>query len=218
VNVDVEGGALDELRGLGVPGVPAVVVDGRVAHGWNPPAYAALLGVRYEAGAKLPPAVLAARLDRILESAERLLHAIPDDRITWTPPERNRTLRQLGFHVFRLSLAFVDGMDRGSFPEGWLQELAPAELRTGPDVARYGALVRARLAGWFQGAAPDEFARVVQVYYGPQSGHDLLERTTWHAAQHLRQLYALVDRLGLAPPAPMPSDQFEGLPLPAALW
>ena len=58
----------------------------------------------------------------------------------------------------------------------------------------------------------------MKVYYGPQSGHDLLERTTWHAAQHLRQLYALAERLGITPPGPLPTDAFQGLPLPDALW
>ena len=53
---------------------------------------------------------------------------------------------------------------------------------------------------------------MIKVYYGPQSGHDLLERTTWHAAQHLPQLYALAERLAITPPGPMPTDAFEGLP------
>ena len=32
-------------------------------------------------------------------------------------------------------------------------------------------------AGWFEGAGPEEFDRTVDVYYGPQGSHDLLERT-----------------------------------------
>ena len=59
---------------------------------------------------------------------------------------------------------------------------------------------------------------MIRLYYGPQSGHDLLERRRWHAAQHLRQLYALAERLEITPPAPMPADSFQGLPLPDALW
>jgi uncharacterized damage-inducible protein DinB len=201
-----------------VPGAPAVAVGGRAVHGWNPTAYAELLGVAYKPPARLSPKELAARQDRILESAARLLSQIPDDKITWSPPERNRTLRQLGFHVFRLSLAFVEAMDRGELPKAWLDEPAPAELADGRAIARYGELVRGRLTGWFEGAAASEFDRMIKVYYGPQSSHDLLERTTWHAAQHLRQLYALADRLGVTPREPMPADQFRGLPLPDALW
>ena len=59
---------------------------------------------------------------------------------------------------------------------------------------------------------------MIDVYYGPQSAHALLERTTWHAAQHLRQLYALADRLAITPPAPLPTETFAGLPLPDSLW
>jgi len=218
VDVQETPAALEELRRLGVPRVPAVAVGERAVHGWNPSGYAALLGIEAIEREKLPQLVLAARLDRILESTERLLRAIPAERMEWKPPERDRTIRNLGFHVFRLSLAFIEGVDAGELPETPLHEGAPDDLRDGPAIARYGALVRGRLAGWFEGAAPTEFERVVQVYYGPQSGHDLLERTTWHAAQHLRQLYVLCERLGLTPPEPMPTDAFAGLPLPEALW
>jgi hypothetical protein len=201
-----------------VPLVPAVAVGERAVHGWNPKAYADLLGVAWAPAPQLAPATLAARLGRILEATEAVLHAIPRERIGWKPPERDRTLRDLGYHVFRLALAFVDAVDRGKLPEEWLQEKAPPALDDGPAIARYGGLVRARLAGWFQGAADDDYARVIAVYYGPQSAHDLLERTAWHAAQHLRQLHVLLERLGIAPPAPLPTDAFEGLPLPDALW
>jgi len=208
----------DELKRLGIARVPAVTVGDRAAHGWNPPAYAALLGVLYSAAVKLAPSELAKRLDIVLDTTQQLMRIVPEHHLDWRPPERNRTLRNLGYHVFRLSLAFVDGMDLGEFPESWLLDQAPDDLRDGPAIARYGALVRGRISGWFDGAAPREFERVIKVYYGPQSGHDLLERTAWHAAQHLRQLYALAERLEIAPPVPMPVDAFQGLPLPDALW
>jgi hypothetical protein len=218
VDVQAQSGALAELRRLGVPGVPALAVGERAAHGWNPPAYAALLGLDWTPAAKLSPGELGERLDRILECTQGLVRVVPEPLLDWSPPERARPLRDLAYHVFRLSLGFVDGMDLGELPEGWLGEPAPAELREGEAIARYGALVRARVSGWFEGASAREFERVIRVYYGPQSGHDLLERTTWHAAQHLRQLYVLVERHGLTPPEPLPLDAFAGLPLPDALW
>lgn len=198
--------------------MPALTIGDRAAHGWNPPAYAELLGIPYSETVKLAPAVLAQRLDIVLDTNQQLMRIVPDQHMNWRPPERNRTLRNLGYHVFRLSLAFVDGMDMGEFPESWLLDEAPDDLTDGPSIARYGALVRGRVTGWFEGASPSEFRRVIKVYYGPQSGHDLLERTTWHAAQHLRQLYVLADRLEIKPPVPLPVETFKGLPLPDALW
>jgi hypothetical protein len=198
--------------------VPAVVVGDRAVHGWNPAGYAELVGVEYRPDVKLAPPVLAARLDRILASTEALLRVFPDSRMEWTPEERKRPLADLGYHVFRLSLGFIEGVDSATFPATVHAELAPAELRSGEALARYGALVRARVSGWFAGAGGDEFAGTVETYWGPVLAHDFLERTTWHAAQHLRQLYILADRVGVKPPAPEPVDAYKDLPLPAAIW
>ena len=210
--------ALEELKRLGVPRVPAVAVGDRVVHGWNPAGYAELVGVTYKPPVKLSPLVLAARLDRILASTEALVRLIPDDRVEWTPPERNRPLSDLGFHVFRLSLGFIEAVDRGTFPASVHAQTAPVDLRTGEGIARYGALVRGRLSGWFAGAGGDEFGRIIEAYWGPIGAHDMLERTTWHAAQHLRQLYILAGRIGVTPSAPEPIAAYEDLPLPAAIW
>jgi hypothetical protein len=218
VNVEGNATAREELGRLGVPGLPAVSVGDRAVHGWNPPAYAELLGVEYRPPAQLSPRELAVRLDRILGSGERLIADVPDPAMDHRPPQRDRTVRDLGYHMFRLSLAFADGMDTGRLPHEWLGEKAPADLREGRAVARYGALVRGRLAGWFEGAAPREFARMIDVYYGPQSGHDLLERTTWHAAQHLRQLHVILETIGHPPREPLPVADFDGLPMPKSLW
>ena len=169
-------------------------------------------------GGRLPPSELGRRLDRILGATERLIAEVPDSRMDFRPPQRDRTLRDLAYHVFRLSLAFADGMDLGRLPCEWLEAQAPTDLHDGRAIARYGALVRGRLAGWFEGAAPREFERAIDVFDGPQSGHDLLDRTTGHAAQHLRQLHVLLEALGLPPRAPLPTEDFEGLPLPSSLW
>jgi hypothetical protein len=193
-------------------------VGDRVVHGWNPEGYAHLLGVAYARPVNFPPAELARRLDGILECAERLVRAFPDRALDVTPPERRRTVRDLGYHLFRVALSFVDAMDRGELPESWFEEPAPSDMREAVAVAGYGSLVRGRLRGWFEDATDDEFDRIVSVYYGPQSAHDLLERTTWHAAQHLRQLYELAKRLNVTPPVPLPVEEFRGLPLPDAVW
>ena len=167
---------------------------------------------------RLPPAELGRRLDRILASTERLITEIPESHMDHAPAEREGTIRDLAYHVFRVALAFADGMDLGRLPKEWLEARAPGDLRDGRAIARYGALVRGRLGGWCEGAAPQEYTRTIAVYDGPQSGHDLLACTTRHAAQHLRQLHALLGAIGRPPREPLPRADFDGLPLPASLW
>jgi DinB superfamily len=165
---------------------------------------------------KLPPSELGARLDRILAAGERVIASVPDPQMDHAPAGGDRTVRDLAYHLFRLSLAFADAMDLGRLPAEWLQDRAPGDLRDGGAIARYGALVRGRLGGWFEGAGPSEYSRTIEVCGARQGAHELLERTTGHAAQHLRQLYAVLEELGLPPREPLPTADFAGLPLPAS--
>ena len=198
--------------------MPALSVGDRAVHGWNPAGYAELLGVPYTGNNQLPVRELARRLDHILGSAQGLVGQFDTAQLDVIPPERKRSIRDLGFHIFRVGLSFVDTMDQGRMPDTWFEERAPEGMRDGGDVARWGALVRGRIEGWFAGARDDEFERVLEIYYGPQGAHDLLERTTWHCAQHLRQLYILGERMGVKAPSPLPVESFKGLPLPDAIW
>jgi hypothetical protein len=195
-----------------------VAFGGRAVHGWNPEGYAELLGIRLPEKVRLSPPALAARLDRILGVTEALLRRFDAAAFGWKPPERDRSVGDLGYHVFRVGLSFIDTLDGDGLKESWFGERAPAEIADGPALAGYGALARARLVGWFAGAGPEEYARTVNTYYGPQNAHELLERTTWHAGQHLRQLYDLAWRLEITTPAPLPPDLFEGLPMPDSVW
>ena len=55
-------------------------------------------------------------------------------------------------------------------------------------------------------------------YYGIQPLSDVLERSTWHSAQHARQLVAVLERFGIAADRPLTEAELAGLPLPAGLW
>lgn len=196
--------------------MPATIVGDRAVHGWNPKALAELVGVPYAGREPLTPAELARRLDTVLAATQRAMRQVPREHLEMKAPGRDRTVRQLGFHVFRLSAAFVDTREQGHMPEEWFEEQAPAELADGEAIARYGDTVRRRLAahcarpGWCDGD--------VSTYYGPQSAHDFMERTTWHAAQHLRQIYWFLDQMGVRADAPLTDADLEGLPFPREVW
>lgn len=218
VNVEGNDEALRELVALGATGVPAMVHRGQLVFGWNPGAYARLAGVDYSDVPKLTPAELAARLDQILALAQAALRRAPDAQLSVEGPGRKRSFRQLAFHTFRLSAAFVDALERDGLEEAWLQEEAPPEMATGAQVAAYGDSVRERLRRWFRQARPAIYGETAYTYYGDCTVHSLLERTTWHAGQHMRQLYDLLTRHAIAPDAKLDPAVFKDLPMPKAVW
>ena len=216
VDIEAEPAARGHLRELGVPAVPAVVAVGGVVHGWNPAALAALLGVPYQGAARLSPAALARRLDHVLGAAGRLIANVEPQHLTLRHPGRDRSLHQLAYHLFRLSLAFRDATIERRLPETWLQELAPPGMPDGVALAGYGAAVRDALREWL--ATDGATSGIVETYYGSQTAHELLERTVWHATQHLRQLHALLEEAGVPPQEPLDRSLLAGLPLPEAVW
>jgi hypothetical protein len=58
----------------------------------------------------------------------------------------------------------------------------------------------------------------VSTYYGEQTAHELMECTTWHAAQHVRQVYWFLDRLGIGVDEGLAEGDLQGLPIPKAVW
>jgi len=48
--------------------------------------------------------------------------------------------------------------------------------------------------------------------------HQLFERSTWHSAQHTRQLTAVLERFGIEPNGRLSAEDLAGLPLPEGLW
>lgn len=89
-------------------------------------------------------------------------------------------------------------------------------MQDGEAIAEYGQRVRDRLAafcakpGWCEGR--------VSTYYGEQTAHELMERTTWHAAQHVRQVYWFLDRFGIRLDEGLSDRDPQGLPTPKAVW
>jgi len=132
-------------------------------------------------------------------------------------PGRDRSVRDIGYHLLKVCLAHRIAMEQGKFPEGWLLEGVPPDVVNGADVAGYAHEVRDRLKEWC--SRPDVYSGSVKVYpSGSQTAQDLLERTAWHAAQHLRQLYALLESMGETPVNPLTDEDFVGLPLPKEIW
>jgi hypothetical protein len=207
-----------DLKRLGIPKVPATITgDDRFVHGWNPQALAELVGVRYDDGGRLSPDELARRLDLVLAAAQRAIRQVPREHLGMKGPGRDRSVRDLAFHIFRLSLGFREAREQGLFTQDMLNPTPPPGVETGDDVARYGDTVRQRLTEYY--AKPGWCDGDTNTYYGTHTTHEFMERTTWHAAQHLRQIYWLLERVGVTPDARLTDDgELAGLPFPREVW
>ncbi len=212
-----EPGGLDELHALGPRTVPVLAWGDDYVFGQSIRDVSQFLGLDDAGDGPLPPEELYQRMDLVLAAAARYLRQIPDDRIDDKLPNRDRSYRELGYHVFVVIDCFLDVTKGRVLRSERFDERPPSDLRHGPEIADYGETIRSQLADWWTSQQAD-FSRQVPTYYGDQSLHDVMERGTWHAAQHVRQLMMVLEELGLAPDGPLTPADLADLPLPDQVW
>jgi DinB superfamily len=204
---------------LGARSVPVVARGERFVFAQVIRDVSLFLGLEEENGPLLSPGALAARYDRVLETALRLVRQMPDERLGEVLPNRPRSYRQLMHHAFQIGAAFLDAEKRGvGLTHEALTAPPPPELDTSAAIADFGEDVRARFLSWWQRAETEDFRAPMQTYFGDASRHAVLERTVWHSAQHVRQLASLLERAGIAPDRPLDPDDIAGLPLTEKIW
>ena len=208
-----------ELQALGVRSVPVVTRGKEYVFGQMLKDLAAFLGVDYDTKPKLSPQQLIDKLDMVMSAAQRFIAQIPDEKLDDNLRNRKRSIRHLCYHIFRLEEAFLDAVENDIYiTRDLFNRPPPPEIRTSQDLVRYGAAVQKRLHAWWDGFDDKDCVGEIDSYYGKQPLHNVLERHTWHPAQHVRQLMMLLDDLGLEPDGRVPDSDFAGLPLPEKVW
>ena len=168
---------------------------------------------------ELSPDELAERFDGILETAIRLVGQVPNDRLADELPNRPRAWRVLMHHVFQVPTAFLN-MEKNSGTLTYEDLVAPPpeNLKTSADIAEFGREVRSRFQNWWEAAEGQDFSGRASTYFGATSRHEMLERTVWHTAQHVRQVASLLEQAGVRPDRPPTRNDLRGLPLTEAIW
>ena len=216
-----DAGGRDRLLALGVRNVPVVAKGSAFVFGQNLEDVAEFVGLHGTGHTPLPPAQLITKWVHVLRAVQRYVRQIPDERINERViPNRDRSLRLMGHHVFRIGEAFLETAVDGVEYAVQLANTPPRDgtFMTGDEIARYGDTVIARLQQWWDGLADKSCGQKVQTFFGMQPIHMLFERSTWHSAQHARQLAAVLERFGIAPNGPLTAADLAGLPLPERLW
>ena len=214
------------LFALGVRNVPVIARGSQFVFAQNLEDVAEFLGVQGSGHQPLPPAQLMRKWILALRAAQRYLRQIPDHRMHERAIDnRDRTIRMVGHHVFRIGEAFletvVDGVEytvKLIKNEAGYRPLEEGTFMTGEAIARYGDTVIARLEQWWDELDDGSCQRKVKTYFGMQSIYMLYERSAWHSAQHARQLAAVLERFGIEPDGPLTVEDTAGLPLPEKIW
>ena len=174
------------------------------------------LGLDEKSGPELSTDELAARVDKFMTAALELIPLMPADRLDIHVPGRPRSYRSLAFHLFRVVQAFLDANEGTTLVQAMFRE-EPAQDAGTADLVAYGTGIRQRFRDWWK-AGDTAAAKSLSTYYGPQSLHELMERTTWHCGQHVRQYMMLLEKEGVSHSQPLLPADFARLPMPQKVW
>jgi glutaredoxin len=218
INVHGNPAGMEELRKLGARSVPIVARGGKFVFAQTLTDVVRFLDLKVQVQERLSPDELVKKLELVLPAACRYIRQIPAEWLEKPFRNRNRPIRVLCHHVFRIVEGFLESMHDGRelTYERIMQE-APA-LRSGEDLARFGESVLARLQAWWKSYPDRGCSRVMDTYFGKHPLHVVLERTAWHPAQHTRQLMLILETLDVQPDRALTAADLAGLPLPDKAW
>jgi hypothetical protein len=211
----------ERLLKLGVQTVPVLAKGDQYIFCQNLEDVAEFVGLQGSGHTPLPPEVLVEKWAIVLRAAQHYIHQIPNHRISERAiHNRDRSIRLLSHHIFRIGEAFLEtAIDDVEY---WANNanVPPADgsCTTGVEIAGYGDSIIQQIENWWTQLADKSCQQKVRTFYGTPPMHQLFERSTWHSAQHTRQLIAVLERFGIEPNGRLTAEDLAGLPLPERIW
>jgi glutaredoxin len=218
VNVLGNPHGLADLETLGARSVPVVSKGRDFVFAQSLDEVAKFVGkdVRFQ---PLPPAELIDRWLHVLDVSMSLVTVIPPQLLEHRPiPDRDRSVRALGYHIFQVPDAFLQAVEHGASDLRPIHEQPPPNVKTTVDVLEYAERITRGLKAWWDNLDDKSCTWTVKTYYGVPPAHQFLERSTWHSAQHARQLTSVLDGFHVALDRRIDEAAYRGLPMPQSLW
>jgi len=217
INVLEDESAMSRLANLGARSIPVITLGNKFVFAQDIDVLADFVGIKVNRE-MLSPDELIARLDLILAAAQRYLAQLPVSILEKKLPGRDRTYLDLAYHVFMIPVAFLDAARGAELTFEHFERTPPLDIATPDKIISFGKDVRNELSSWWQSAKTESYPNNVKTYYGQHSTHSVLERTTWHTAQHARQLMQLLINADISPDGPLSKRELAGLPLPEEIY
>jgi hypothetical protein len=216
-----DAGALQQLLRFGVRTVPVLADGEQFIFCQNLEDVAEFVGLQGSGHTPLPPEELMTKWINVLRAAQRYIQQFSAEQLQERAiHNRDRSIRLLGHHIFRIGEAFLESaIDDVEYRVNNANVPPPDGTRMhGAEIAAYGDGIIKRLQTWWVGLDDKSCTQKVRTFYGTPPTHQLLERSTWHSAQHTRQLIAVLERFGIEPDRGLNQSDLAGLPLPEGLW
>ena len=203
------------VTSLGFKTIPVTVLGDRAVGGFDVPALRDLLGLAPDSAASLTPAQMLEKYRLIFTAAQRAIMQIPHEKLDAVTPGRERTLRQLTWHIFDRAEDFAALADGGEFTaEMTTGYMTRAEsYRTSAEIAAYGQEVLIKLGDLLTDRA-QLLDKHVDTYFGVNTLYNLLSRALSMAAFRLRGTYVYMRMLGIEPVQPLGDDDYSGIFMP----
>jgi glutaredoxin len=219
VNACTDPNAAEDLRKLGAGSVPIVARGNEFVFGQELQDVATFLGLNVVFN-RLPPVVLMDRWFYFLETAQSLIADLPLDQLEYQPlPDRDRSVKALAYHIFQVPEALLENIQNGLLDLNIVFETpVPDDVKTTADIVNHGSSMTDRLRDWWKSVENKKDLGSVDTFYGKQPLHSFMERSTWHTAQHVRQLSDVLDRLKANVTRPISKAAYVGLPMPEVIW
>lgn len=218
VNVAKDPAAMKFLASLGIRSIPVVVRDREYTFAQSLDDVAKFVGVDNVVDV-LPPEVLIERWKKIMEIATDTISKIPTGMLNEQPkPPRARTVRDVAYHIFQVPDAYLQVVIDGL--EDWTVVAnvdAPPDIDL-PAILSYAEDKKRRVAQWWDALEDRSCKQPLKMFYGVHSMHSFLERSTWHSAQHTRQLLWWCKENAIPVEQQLTKEVLQGLPMPEGLW
>jgi hypothetical protein len=211
-------GGLGELQRLGARSVPVLSRGDDWVFAQNIGHVVKFLGLNEATGPVLSPAQLMQRMELFVQTAIQIVPQMPDALLSNEVPNRPRSYRALGHHLFRIPEGMLEVAAGAILTNDMLTGGPPADMQNSAALGLYGEQVLAALHAWWDPKIDKTGRETVQTYYGPQLLHELMERMTWHCGQHVRQWFMLLGIVGVSPAVTLDESAFAELPMPTNVW
>lgn len=209
---------MNELRRLGARSIPVLSRGDEWIFAQNIGHVVKFLGLNEATGPVLSPTQLMERLDLFVRTAIQIVPQMPDSLLSTEVPNRPRTYLALSHHLFRIPEGLLEVAAGATLVNDMLTNGPSPDQKTSASIAAYGKQVLAAMNAWWDPKTDKTGQQIVQTYYGPQLLHEVMERTTWHCGQHVRQWFMLLGMAGITPVVTLDDSAFAKLPMPSSVW